>query len=87
MSQVKLAYFCFFLICSENLIIPSIKFLYNSKFKFDKYVNVIILYYALKINEKILLVKVMYFIKYKLITISIVSLPFLSACNDSSGTY
>ena len=29
----------------------------------------------------------MYFIKYKLITISIVSLPFLSACNNSSGTY
>ena len=87
MSQDKLAYFCFFLICSKNLIIPSIKFLYNSKFKFDKYVNVIILYYALKINEKILLVKVMYFIKYKLITISIVSLPLLSACNDSSGTY
>ena len=29
----------------------------------------------------------MYFIKYKLITISIVSLLFLSACNDSSGSY
>ena len=29
----------------------------------------------------------MYFIKYKLITISIVTLLFLSACNDSSGTY
>ena len=29
----------------------------------------------------------MYFIKYKLITISIVNLLFLSACNDSSGTY
>ena len=29
----------------------------------------------------------MYFIKYKFITISILSLLFLSACNDSSGTY
>ena len=42
---------------------------------------------AFKILKKYYDGKGMYFIKYKLIKISIVSLLFLFACNDSSGTY